>query len=115
MSLLSGLPKIINDAMGSTIFEAGTLKRKGAAISDGRGGQYHTTGDPEDCKVLVEEYSDFVRAQLGIAANERKLIIVAHNFARPKAEDIVTIEGRDWIIVEVQTDPANATYTCRAK
>ena len=101
--------------MGESLFNAGTLKRKGTAISDGRGGQYHGTATETSIRVLIEEYKEFIRAQLGIPADQRKAIILANNVARPNPEDLIVIDGRDWIIVEVETDPALATYTCRVK
>lgn len=116
MGILDSLPQLIDSVMGDLLFSDAILKRKGTTtISDGRGGVYHGAFPDEACKVVIEEYSDFIRAQGGIAPNERKAIILAHGLATPKPEDKITIDGRDWVIVDVQTDPAKATYTCRVK
>lgn len=116
MSILDGLPAIIGAAL-SDVFRDATLTRVSPGTSDGRGGFTNTTV-ADACKALVMDYTSFQRGSLGIPTNERKVMILASTLnsgMAPKPGDIVTIQGRAWSIIEVTSDPANATYECRGK
>lgn len=116
MSILDSLPDIISGAL-SDVFRDATLTRITPNVSDGRGGYTQTT-TTDACKALVTEYTAWQKQALGIPANERKILILAatlNSGLAPKPADTVTIQGRTWSIVEVGSDPANATYECRGK
>lgn len=116
MSILESLPATIASAM-SSIFRDATLHRITGRVSDDRGGFTNTATD-DACKALVEDYSQWMTAPGGggIPAGERKILILAATLsAAPKPTDTITIQGRTWSIVEVKSDPANATYECRGK
>lgn len=116
MTILDSLPGTINSALGGMMRDA-TLTKVSARTSDGRGGFTNTT-TTHTCKALVSDYSAFVRGQLGIPSNERKVLVLAASVT-PAAVvapgDKITIQGRTWDVVEVTSDPANATYEARSK
>lgn len=116
MTILDSLPSIIGAAF-SDIFRDATLSRVTRGASDGRGGYAQTT-TTDACKALVTEYTAWQRQSAGIPANERKILVLASTLESgmaPKTGDMLTIQGRVWSIVEVSSDPANATYECRGK
>lgn len=116
MSILDSLPSIIAGALSDTFRDA-TLTRVSNSTSDGRGGYVQVTVT-DACKALVLDYSAFQRGQLGIPTSERKIMILAatlNSGMAPKPGDRLTIAGREWSIIEVTSDPANATYECRGK
>lgn len=116
MSILDSIPAAIGAAM-SSVFRDATLTRMGARTSDGRGGGA-TIKTTDACKALVTDYTTFQRGSLGIPTNERKILILASTLAggmAPQPEDTINIQGRTWSIIEVSSDPANATYEARAK
>lgn len=116
MSILDSLPSIISGAL-SDVFRDATLTRITASTSDGMGGHAQTT-TTDACKALVTEYTAWQRQALGIPANERKILILAASLnsgLAPKPGDTLTIQGKVWSVVEVNSDPANATYECRGR
>lgn len=116
MSILDSLPATIGAAL-SGVFRDATLSRVSARVSDGRGGWTETiTSDA--CKALVTDYTAWQRQAAGIPANERRILVLASTLESgmaPKTGDALTIQGRTWAIVEVSSDPANATYECRSR
>lgn len=116
-SPLDSIPASINAAF-SSIFRDATLSKPGARTTDGRGGATLGAATTYACKGLVDDYTAFQRQALGIPANERKIIILAAGIASaavPVPGDSLTIQGRTWSVVEVKSDPANATYEVRGK
>jgi len=116
LSILDSLPSIIGNAL-SDMFRDATLTRITKGASDGMGGYAQTTAT-DACKALVTEYTAWQRQALGIPSNERKILILAatlNSGMAPKPGDRITIQGREWSIVEVSSDPANATYEARGK
>lgn len=116
MSILDGLPDIINSAL-SDVFRDATLTRITNGASDGRGGYTETT-TTDACKALVTDYTSYQRGSLGIPTNERKVLVLAATLESgmaPRPGDRITIQGRAWSVIEVSSDPANATYECRSK
>lgn len=116
MSILDSLPAAIGAAM-SSVFRDAILTRISARVSDGRGGFTNTTAT-DACKALVTDYTSYQRGTLGIPTNERKILILASTLAggmAPTPGDTLTIQGRTWSVIEVSSDPANATYECRSK
>lgn len=66
------------------------------------------------CNAIVEAYSDKFRMDGLVAANERKVLILAASVAvRPQPHDRVTIRGITFTISEVNSDPAEAIWECR--
>ena len=115
MGILDDIPGILSAAAGDLLFTDATLKTVSGRTTDGRGGWTQSTTSTA-CKALVTDYSAFMRATAGIGSDERKVIILGHELGVvPEPEDTVTVEGKDWRIIEVSRDPASATYECRAK
>lgn len=116
MTILDSLPETIGAAL-SSVFRDATLSRVSARASDGRGGHAETI-TTDACKALVTEYTAWQRQSAGIPANERKILVLASTLASgmaPRTGDEITIQGRAWSVIEVSSDPANATYECRAR
>jgi hypothetical protein len=116
MSILDSIPATIGAAFND-IFRDATLSRVTPGTSDGMGG-YAQTIITDACKGLVTEYTAFQRQAAGIPSNERKVLVLASTLASglaPKPGDRLLIQGRTWSVVDVSSDPANATYECRAK
>lgn len=118
MGILDRVPGIVNAAMGSLVFSDATLKVPGTQTADGQGG--FTAGAPTEraCKALVDDYSDYRRQALGIPANDRKIIVLAASIASgavPEPGYTINAEGRDWLIIGVNRDPASATYELQAR
>lgn len=66
------------------------------------------------CKAIVENYADKFRLEGLIAANERKVLILATSLSvRPRPQDRITIRGITFTVVDVKTDPAEAVWECR--
>lgn len=115
MSILGDLPGIVSGAMGALLFTQATLKRVAVRVSDGRGGYTQNTTDAT-VSALITDYSAYMRTIGGIPPNERKALILGDGLANPPApEDLLTIDGREWTIIEVRTDPASAVWTCRVR
>lgn len=66
------------------------------------------------CKAIVEAYADKFRLEGLVAANERKVLILATSLSvRPQPQDRVTIRGITFTITDVKTDPAEAVFECK--
>jgi hypothetical protein len=66
------------------------------------------------CRAIVEAYSQYFKANNLVAANERKVLILATSLGvKPVAGDRVTIQGITFTIQEVSTDPATAVWECK--
>lgn len=66
------------------------------------------------CKAIVEAYADKFRLEGLVAANERKVLILATSLSvRPQPQDRVTIRGVTFTLLEVKTDPAEAVFECK--
>lgn len=61
---------------------------------------------------FVDDYSDFYKAQAGIAHTDVKVILIAGNSAtQPQKEDNISFAGYPtYQVREVKTDPAKATW-----
>lgn len=69
------------------------------------------------CEGIVEEYSDHERANLGIAAGRKKVLIIAGSLpagVKPGNQDRITVNSDAFEVVDVQADPAEATWVCEA-
>lgn len=114
MSILDSIQATVASAFADVFYPA-TLYSPHLRHSDGRGGRIPTY-TAYTAKALVDDYSVWLRSQLGIPAAERKIIILGGSVSRvPKAGDVVTVQGGSWEIIEIKRDPAAATYECRSK
>jgi hypothetical protein len=114
LSILDSIPAAIGAAF-ATVFRDAVLAHISGRVADGRGGFTNAT-TTDACKALVTDYTSYQRGTLGIPTNERKILMLASTLTTPPAPgDAITIQGRAWSVIEVASDPANATYECRAK
>jgi hypothetical protein len=116
VSILDSLPAAVNAAMAS-LFRPAALKGTVTRVSDGRGG-FEEVFSVHACRALVTDYTAYQRAAGSIPADERKVLVLAASIADgrvPRPSDTITIQGRVWDVVEVTSDPANATYEARCR
>ena len=65
---------------------------------------------------MIEAYSDHLRAVSDIPGTDVRLMIVGTSIAvDPLKGDTVTAGGKDWTLIQVDTDPARAMWTCQAR
>lgn len=115
MNVLDEIQASIGDAFGDTslFFSDATLTRPA------QGGGWNDTGGSAavyPCKAMVEAYSDHVRAVADIPGTDVRLMIVGTSIAvDPLKGDTVTVGGKDWTLIQVDTDPARAMWTLQAR
>lgn len=114
MTILDDIRAAIGGAFGDTslFFSEATLTRPAQG-----GGWNAATGTPQTypCKAMIEAYSDHLRAVADIPGTDVRLMIVGTSIeVDPKKGDTVTLNGRDWTLIQVDTDPARAMWTCQA-
>jgi hypothetical protein len=67
------------------------------------------------CKAIHEAYSEMLKRDGLVKEGERKVIILAESLSvEPTATDRITIRSETFTILDVEADPALATWTCRA-
>ena len=119
VSPLSGsLAATIGAAFNSLFLDA-TLTRD-VEVTDSPDRESFDPADPTQtaysCKAIVETYSQMFRRDGLVEANDRKVLILATSLAvTPKAGDRVTISGVTFMVMEVETDPAVAVWTCQGR
>ncbi|MCV2448462.1 hypothetical protein [Paracoccus sp. DMF] len=94
-------------------FSEATLTR-----ANGAGGWKDDAGTTAiyPCRAMLESYSDHLRAVAGIPDTDVKVMIVGTSISvDPLKGDTVTLSGRRWAIIKVDTDPARAIWTCQAR
>jgi hypothetical protein len=68
------------------------------------------------CKAIVEVYSEYTRAVGFASQSDRRVIILNKSLAvTPLPNDRITIGGKTYTILEVDADPALATWTCKSR
>ena len=86
------------------------------ATGSGGWGEDMASVSTHPCKALLAAYSDHLRAVAGIPDTDVKLMIVGTSIAtEPLKGDTVTLKGRSWALIRVDTDPARAMWTCQAR
>lgn len=85
-------------------------------IGSGGWGEDMASATTYPCKAMIEAYNDNLRATAGIPDTDVKLMIVGTSIAtEPLKGDTVTLNGRSWALIRVDTDPARAMWTCQAR
>jgi hypothetical protein len=68
------------------------------------------------CKGMVEVYSNYDKAAGLVQTNDRKVLILADSISvTPRTGDRVTIRGVTFNVINVETDPAIAVWTCQGR
>ncbi|WP_022697923.1 hypothetical protein [Euryhalocaulis caribicus] len=115
MGLLDGdLQDVFGSVFGSLMLD-GTLT-KAPSVSDGKGGW--TAGTPQTAavKLMIESYSEFYRAQAGIPDTDVKIIVLQKDVAfTPDTDSRITVRGEEYSVVQVQQDPAQASWTLQGR
>ena len=115
MALLDGgLKQVIGSALGGFLLDC-TLHIF-ATVDDGMGGLNEVETGTFAAKGVVEQYSEFYRASLGIPETDSKIIMLQNGVdAEPTIRDQVTIRGTRWAIVSIDQDPAQASWNFQAR
>lgn len=114
MTILDDIRAAIGGAFSnqSLFFSIASLVR----ISDRGWNENQTTTLTAPCMAMIEAYSDHLRAVSDIPGTDVRLMIVGTSIAvDPLKGDIVTLNGKDWALIQVDTDPARAMWTCQAR
>lgn len=109
----------INKGFQSTFYDA-TLTRvtPGTPDEDEPWTPVAPTTADYACKAIVEEYSDYHRANTLIEANDRKVLVLADSLSTVPnpATDTITIRGETYTIVPpAKIDPANVVWEIQAR
>lgn len=115
MSLLDDIRAEIGAVFEDTslFFSEATLTR---ATGSGGWGEDMATVTTHPCKAMVEAYSDHLRVVADIPDTDVKLMVVGTSTAvDPLKGDTVTLGGRSYALIRVDTDPARAIWTCQAR
>ena len=116
MSMLDDIRGIIGEVFGDTtlFFADATLTR--ATASTGGWVEPTDTTASYPCKAMIESYSERLRVTADIPGTDMKLMIVGASISvDPKKGDTVTLNGRQWSLIQVDTDPARAMWACQAR
>jgi hypothetical protein len=110
MGLLDGgLQAIFGQAFGPRLLDA-TL-HKVTLTDDGTGG-FSSASLPYPVKGMIDDYSDYTRAQLGVPQTDVRLIVMQYGVpVEPQLQDELTIRDRRYALSRIKADPANATWT----
>lgn len=117
MMMLDDIRGIIGGIFGDTslFFSDATLTV--ATVSTG-GGWVDATESIAvyPCKAMIESYSERLRVTADIPGTDMKLMIVGTSVqVDPKKGDTVTLNGKQWSLIQVDTDPARAMWTCQGR
>ena len=109
MSLLDGALAAVFGAALAPLFLNGIL-HKVTDADTGAGGFAPATQD-YPVKVAVEALSDRARAASGFPDPAVRIDLLAAGLAvQPDLDDLVTVSGRTYRIIRVDTDPAGAAF-----
>lgn len=114
------IAKLIDENLSPRLLDATLVKVTAGTRTPGSltAGTNSTTVN-HACKGFIEDYkSDRVDGTV-IQFGDRMVILVANSISsgtvEPVGQDQVIIEGDTYRIVNVERDPAAATYTCQAR
>lgn len=111
----------ILDALGDEVFDA-TLTRTTPGARDpsnlAGGASVGASTASYACKGFVADYRASEIDGTIIRRGDRKVILLGASLAEtfdPQPGDAVAIEGGAWKVINVERDPAGATFTCQAR
>ena len=65
---------------------------------------------------IIEDYDDKYISSTLVQAGDRKVLIIAASITTaPEIGDKITMDGIEYDVADVKTDPAKATYTCQVR
>ena len=109
----------IRSAIGNAFSDTSLFFSDAMLTRPVQGGGWNDTpgmGQTYSCKAMVEAYSDHLRAVSDIPGTDVRLMIVGTSIAvDPLKGDTVTLNGKAWALIQVDTDPARAMWTCQAR
>lgn len=67
-------------------------------------------------KGFIDDYSDFALTNSNIQSGDRKVVVLADSLEiTPETSDLVRVRGQTFSVLNVATDPAEATWTLQAR
>ena len=114
MALLDGdLQAVFGSVFGPLLLD-GTMITN-ALTPDGYGG-FSEAGTSEAVKLMVEEYSEFTRAQGNIPDTDVKLIVLQYGVdSTPTLDSEITARGVTYSIQKVGQAPAQAAWVLQGR
>ncbi len=106
------------------LFLAATVTRDVPGVSTDAWNPVAPTPTPYTCRAIFETYGPTLRAAGMVGATDMQALILADTLSiEPQPGDRITIDGKTLTIVPVdsqgepavKTDPAKATWACRAR
>lgn len=114
MSFLDSLPQEISDALGGDFREGVVLVPARARSGTGQVTTSHTAGPA--VRALRVQYDRTYATQNGIPDTDSRMLVLRHGLAVQIGMDHqVRYEGRDWKIVNISTDPADAVWELQVR
>lgn len=119
MGLLDGdLKDIIGDALDFVMIDLTLIKVTPGTYNPVTDSDASTTANI-GCRGMVDRFTDYERgnSQGLIEANDRKILVLAKslNGSTPTTRDRITAEGTTYQIINIDRDPASATFTIQAR
>lgn len=123
MSELFGIDieSLVTDALQGQLIPL-TLTRTVISDYDSDTDTQTSTEETFTSEGIVEEYEDRLIAEGVVQANDRKILILAGPLGTTPSPgssdnppDDITIEGETFTVVDVDRDPAGATYTVQGR
>lgn len=116
MSLLDEIREAVTGVFSDTdlFFSPATMTRVtvtgGGAYTEGT-----KTVETFDCLAILDTYSSYVRGAAGIPDTDVKIMVLQESMTTEMREgDVINIRG-DWRVINVEQDPAQATWTAQAR
>jgi hypothetical protein len=74
------------------------------------------TANSYSCKAIVETYSELTKAMGFASLSDRKIMVLTKSLSiTPTPNDRITIRGQTFTILEVDADPAKATWELKCR
>jgi hypothetical protein len=74
------------------------------------------TANSYSCKAIVETYSELTKAMGFASLSDRKILVLTKSLSiTPVPNDRVTIRGQTFTVLQVDADPAKATWELRCR
>lgn len=114
--LEGAIRRTMGKAMRSTFYRATLIcTTPGAPDPDRLWIIPHPVEEHFPCRAVVDAYSAFLVASGVVSINDVKVIILTDSLkATPKLTDVVSVRGKTYTILNIETDPALATWVLRA-
>lgn len=114
------IEKLINDNLGDQLTPVTLTKVAAGSRTPGSlTGGVNPTISTVSTSGIIDDYSEYQVDGTIVVRGDRRLLLIGKPLTDagvvPAPNDRATIEGTEYNIVNVQRDPAAATYTCQVR